>query len=166
MSYSKSYPIPQEMLDTINVCTGGLGAVGIVGGAIGPGADLVIIAPVWAGMVVKLADQAGTRMDNQTAKKLCVAVATGVGSFMAGTKMASTAAAWLLALPTAGLSLLASMGVNAGLNATLTRAFGRAVALYFLQTDKIESADVIAGLIIALVASQLGVPTSGADIVA
>src|SRR5271166_2689831 len=157
MAYSKSYPIPQNMLNTINGCTAGLGVVGIAGGAIGPGADL---------MVVALAGQAGTSMDNQTAKKLCVAVATGVGTFFAGTKIASTVAAWLLALPTAGLSVIANMGANAALNATLTRAFGRAVALYFLQADKIESVDVAARILIAFVGLEFGIPTSRSDIVA
>jgi|SRR5271166_2029602 len=166
MAYSKSYPIPQNMLNTINGCTAGLGVVGIAGGAIGPGADLIVIAPVWTGMVVALAGQAGTSMDNQTAKKLCVAVATGVGTFFAGTKIASTVAAWLLALPTAGLSVIANMGANAALNATLTRAFGRAVALYFLQADKIESVDVAARILIAFVGLEFGIPTSRSDIVA
>ncbi len=166
MSYSASYPIPEDMLETINSCTLGLGAVGIVGGALGPGSDLIIIAPVWAGMVAALAGQAGTSMDEQTAKKLCVAVATGVGTFVAGTKIASTAAAWLLALPTAGASLVANMAANAGLNAILTRKFGRAVALYFLQASKIESIEVIAGILIALVGLEFGVPTSRCDVVA
>jgi uncharacterized protein (DUF697 family) len=166
MAYSNSYPIPQHMLDTIGTCTAGLGGVGILGGAIGPGADLVVIAPVWAGMVVRLANQAGRNMDQQTAKKLCMTVATGVGTFVAGTKIASTVAGWLLALPTAGLSVVANMTANAALNAALTRAFGRAVALYFLQTGEIERLDVAARILVTLVGVQLGVPTSTPDIVA
>jgi uncharacterized protein (DUF697 family) len=166
MAYSRSYPIPENMLDTITKCTTGLGAVGIVGGAIGPGADLIVIAPVWAGMVVTLANQAGASMDNQTAKKLCVAVATGVGTFVGGAKVASTVASWLFALPTAGLSIAANIAANAALNAALTRAFGRAVALYFLQTHEIESVDVVARILIALVGLEFGVSTSRSDIMA
>lgn len=104
MSYSASYPIPENMQNTIDACTAGLGAVGVVGGAIGPGADLVAIAPTWIGMAISLASQAGASMDEHTAKKLAMAVATGVGSFAVGTKIAATVAGWLLALPTAGLA--------------------------------------------------------------
>jgi uncharacterized protein (DUF697 family) len=166
MAYSKSYPIPENMLNTINGCTAGLGAAGIVGGVVGPGADTIVIIPVWVGMVIALVGQAGASMDNQTAKKLCMAVLTGVGTFALGTKAASTFAAWLFALPTAGLSLVANAGVNGALNATLTRAFGRAVSRYFLQTHEIENWEVAALIIAALIGTEFGIPTSRSDIIA
>lgn len=164
MGYSASFPIPENMKDTINNCTGGLGAVGVVGGAFGPGADLIVIAPTWAGMVVSLAAQAGSSMDAHTAKKLAIAVATGVGSFALGTKVAATAAGWLLAIPSGGLSLVLSMAGNAALNAKFTHAFGTATALYFLQTDDIDSVEVITQVLIALVGLQFGISTNRRDI--
>jgi hypothetical protein len=105
-------------------------------------------------------------MDEQTAKKLAIAVATGAGSFIVGTKAAATLGAWLLALPTAGASLVANMAVNATLNWKFTQAFGRAVALYFLQTGEIETSDVVVKILIALVGLQFGIPSGRADLTA
>jgi uncharacterized protein (DUF697 family) len=166
MAYSASYPIPRNMLNTIEGCAGGLGGVGIFGGLAGPGADLVVIAPVWAGMVVTLAVQAGKNMDKETAKKLTIAVATGVGSFALGTKVGATVLGWLLAIPSAGLSLAASAAANAALNAKFTHAYGKAVALYFLQTDSIDSIDVMTQVLISLVAIQFGFSPDGTNVTA
>jgi uncharacterized protein (DUF697 family) len=155
-TYSASYPVPQHMIDTIENCTAGLGVVGLAGGLMGPGADLVVIAPTWIGMTIALADQAGAAMDKETAKKLVFATATGIGSFAAGTKIAATVAGWLLAIPSAGLSLALCMGGNAALNAKCTHAYGMAVARYFLQTNGLESEDLTIRVLVALVAVQFG----------
>jgi uncharacterized protein (DUF697 family) len=165
-TYSASYPIPQDMIETIDNCTAGLGLVGLAGGAIGPGADLVVIAPVWIGMTVALADQAGAAMDKETAKKIVYATATGVGSFVAGTKIAATVAGWLLAIPSAGLSLGLSMAGNALLNGKLTHAYGMAVALYFLQTDGLDDGDLTVQVLIALVAVQMGFRPGNPNVIA
>jgi uncharacterized protein (DUF697 family) len=155
-TYSASYPVPQRMIATIENCTVGLGAVGVFGGLFGPGTDLVIIAPTWIGMTIALADQAGVSMDEATAKKLVYATVTGVGSFAAGAKIAATVAGWLLAIPSAGLSLGLSMAGNAALNAKFTHAYGLAIARYFLQTDGLEDGDLTIKVLIALVAVQFG----------
>jgi uncharacterized protein (DUF697 family) len=165
MQYSASYPIPQKMRDTINNCVGGLGAVGVVGGAIGPGADLVVIAPTWVGMTCTLAAQAGQRMDEDTAKKLAVAVATGAGSFAIGTKIAATVGGWLLALPSGGLSLFLAMAGNAALNAKFTDAYGKSVARYFLQR-KTNDNELAAKILIAMLAIQFGVSSPSSDVIA
>jgi hypothetical protein len=166
MSISASYPIPQNMQDTINGCSAGLGAVGVLGGLIGPGTDLVPIALTWVGMVVTLAEQAGTNMDRQTAKKVCVATAMGIGTFVLGTKVASTIGGWLLAPFTGGLSLFANVTANVALNASLTRYFGRAVARYFLQTEKIEDLDLMVKILVALIGIDFGVASSVIDVTA
>jgi uncharacterized protein (DUF697 family) len=154
------------MMDTIEGCTAGLGAVGLVGGAIGPGADLPIIAPVWIGMTIALADQAGSAMDKETAKKIVYATATGVGSFVAGSKIAATVAGWLFAIPSGGLSLGLCMAGNAFLNGKLTHAYGKAVALYFLQTEGLDDGDLTVQVLIALVAVQMGLPSGNPDVIA
>jgi uncharacterized protein (DUF697 family) len=164
--YSASYPVPQGMIDIIENCTAGLGAVGVVGGLVGPGTDLVIIAPTWIGMTIALADQAGAAMDEATAKKLVLATATGVGSFAAGAKIAATVAGWLLAIPSAGLSLGLSMAGNAALNAKFTHAYGMAIARYFLQTDGVEDGDLIVKVLIALVSVHFGFRPDGPYIMA
>lgn len=166
MSFSASYPIPEEMLDTVRACTIGLGAVGIPGGVLGPGSDLIVIAPVWAGMVVRLAMQSGHHLSESTAKKLAIVVATGCGSFAFGTKVASTIAAWVLALPTAGMSLAANVTANVALNAKFTHAFGMATARYFLQSESFDGTDVAAQIIIALVAWNFGIHLSHPDVTA
>jgi hypothetical protein len=166
MAISASYPIPEDMRTTINACAAGLGAVGVIGGLVGPGTDLVAIVPTWVGMVGTLAGQAGTSMDSQTAKKICVAAAMGVGTFVLGTKVASTIGGWLLAPFTGGLSLAANVAANVALNAALTRYFGCAVARYFLQTHKIEDLDVTVKILIALVGLDFGIASPIPDVTA
>ena len=157
--FSSSHEIPENMKDTINACAVGLGFVGIPGGILGPGADLVVIAPTWVGMTVALADQAGHAMSKQTAKKIALAVAAGGGAFAGGTKIASTAIGWLAAPFTLGASLAISAAANAGLNASFTYAYGRAAARYFLQTREIDNIEVMVGVLIALIGADLGFNT-------
>ncbi len=166
MAYSASFPIPQNMQDTIDNCTVGLGAVGIVGGIIGPGADLIVIAPTWVGMVVALAEQAGEAMDEATAQKICLAAATGGAAFLAGAKIAATIGAWILAIPSGGASVAVWAVGNAALNAKFTDAFGKATARYFLQTESVEASDIVVQILLALVGLQFGIPTGRHDIVA
>lgn len=167
-SFSASQPIPTNMEDTINTCAIGLGGVGIVGGVIGPGADLIVIAPAWVVMTVKLADQAGQNMDEQTAKKIAIAVATGGGAMVSGSKIAATGLSWLTAPFTLGLSLVVAATANAALNAAFTKAYGRACARYFMQTDEIHSAEVMVATLLAMIGADMGLgdfkPPSGFDI--
>jgi uncharacterized protein (DUF697 family) len=151
--------IPEDMSRIINNCTAALGGVGLIGGLIGPGADLVVIGPVWIGMTVKLADKAGQSMSEQTAKKLALAVCTGAGAFIGGAKIASTALAWLSAPFTFGASLAINAAANAGLNAAFTRSYGRACARFFLQTNRISDTDVAVKVLIALVGIDYGFST-------
>lgn len=155
--FSASYPIPSNMTATIEHCTLGLGAVGIVGGAIGPHADVGIIAPVWIGMAAALADQAGVAMNEGTLRKLVYATATGVVGFGVGTKIVSTVAGWLLAIPSGGLSLAIGMAGNAALNAKLTHSFGRAIARYFLQADEIDNGELAVAVLTALIGRDFGI---------
>lgn len=166
MRVSASYQIPSNMRDTINNCVAGLGLAGIAGGAIGPGADLVVIAPTWAAMTVTLAAQAGSAMNEATAKKLALAVATGAGGFTAGTKIAASIGGWLLALPTGGISLVACMAGNAALNAKFTQAYGRACARFFLQGQGITDIETIARIMMALMAVEFGIAHHSSHIVA
>jgi uncharacterized protein (DUF697 family) len=151
--------IPEDMLSVIQGCTASLGAVGIAGGLIGPGADLVVIGPVWIGMTVKLAEQAGQNMSEQTAKKIALAVCTGAGSFVGGAKVAATLIGWLTAPLTFGASLAVSAGTNAALNASFTYAYGKAIARFFLTTTEISNTDVVVKILIALVCTDLGFNT-------
>jgi uncharacterized protein (DUF697 family) len=155
-TYTASFPVPVNIREIINTCTAGLGAVGVVGGAIGPGADLLVIGPVWVGMTVAIADAAGITLGESNAKKIAYAAATGVGSFAGGAKIASTVAGWILALPTAGASLLLCIAGNAALNAKLTHAYGTSVAQYFLQTHDIDDSDLVIQILLALIAIQIG----------
>lgn len=164
-TYSASYAIPQNMRDTINNCTIGLGVVGIPAGMIGPGTDLAVIAPAWGVMTATLAGQAGHTMNEDTAVKLAVAVATGAGAFVAGSKVASSLLGWLLAIPTVGLSLVAAGAANAALNASFTKVYGESVARYFLQT-KTDSTEAAVKVLIGLVAVGLGLPSPSPYVVA
>ena len=158
-SFSAEYPIPQNMMAIIDGNTAGLAGVGGAGGLIGPGADLPIIGASWVGMTVALADAAGHRMDNQTAKKVAVAVATGAGSMLAGSKIAATAAGWIGAVFTAGFSLVLSAAGNAALNAAFTKAYGKSCAKLFLQMDRIDDLDVLIKVLVALIGHQMGFKT-------
>lgn len=162
---SSSYPIPENMEEIINSHTVGLGIIGIPGGLLGPGADLPAIAASWVMMTIALAEEAGHRMEQQTAKKICLAVATGAGSFLAGSKIAATAAGWITAFFTAGVSLVVAAAGNAALNATFTRAYGRSCARLFLQTGSIESSEVIVRALITLIGVEMGIKGGGDVIV-
>lgn len=151
--------IPSEMLETIENHSLTLGGVGTVGGLFGPGADLFVIIPAWVHMTISLADKADTYMSEQTAKKIATAVATGAGTIMAGAKAASTILSWLTAIPTFGLSLLASSIANTTLNYTFTQTYGRAVARLFLQTTEISDTETMIKILIALVGAELGFST-------
>lgn len=156
MSLNPRAPIPEKMKSIIKTCANGLGGVGIFGGLAGPGADLAIIIPTWVGMTMALADEANHTMSTQTAKRIALAVTTGLGAFMGGTKLASTGIAWLTAPFTGGASLAIAAAANAALNLTITRAYGRAVARYFIQVDEIDAIDVIITILISFVKSDLG----------
>jgi hypothetical protein len=151
--------IPEKMTKIIENCAKGLGGAGVIGGLIGPGADLVAIVPTWVIMTIALAGEAGHTMSNQTAKKLIMAVLTGVGSIMAGTKAASTGIAWLCAPFTFGISLLISAAANAALNASFTYVYGRAVARFFLKTTEITNVEVMVQVVIGIIGVDLGIPT-------
>lgn len=144
------------MIDTIQACTLGTGGAGIFGGLAGPGADLPVIAATWIGMTVALADQAGHRLSRQTAKKITLAVAAGIGSFVTGTKIATAAVGWLTAAFTGGLSLFLTVGANVSLNSALTYAYGRAASRYFLETDDIDDVEVMVAALVALMCNDLG----------
>ena len=153
-----NFDIPKEMQTIVNSYTKGLGATGIVGGLIGPGADLIVIAPAWIKMTIELAKEADEELSEQTIKKIVLAVMTGAGAFMAGTKAASTGLAWVTAIFTGGISLAISAAANAGLNAAFTASYGRAVSRYFLLKRKIGIADLAVPTIIALIGLDLGIP--------
>ena len=152
---SSNRKIPKEMEDTIKLCAGSMGGVGIWGGLVGAGADLPAIGITWVGMTVKLADQAGHTMNRQVAKKIALAVATGIGSFIGGTKAATAILGWATAALTGGLSLFVSVSANVALNTALTYAYGRAVARYFLRTEHIENVEVMVAAILTLMGDDL-----------
>lgn len=156
--------IPDDMMSVINGCTASLAGVGAIGGLIGPGADLVVIGPVWVGMTISLADKSGANLSEQTAKKIAMAVLAGAGAFLTGTKIASVGLGWLAAAFTLGTSLIASAAANAALNAAFTRSYGRAAAKFFLTTERISSVDVAINILIALVGNEYGFSTPYDDL--
>lgn len=155
-SISTTFPIPARTEQIIEKYALGLGAVGIPGGLIGPGADLAVIVPAWINMTVELAEDASHTFEKQALKKIVSAAATGIGLLGAGTKIAASVIGWLTAPLTGGLSLLVSAGANASLNTLFTYAYGRACARYFLQTDELNNADVFVRFLICAVGSEMG----------
>ncbi|WP_228126826.1 hypothetical protein [Candidatus Viadribacter manganicus] len=127
--------IPPEMLRVIEGYTHALGAVGIVGGVIGPGADLVVTAPTMTNMFKDLAQRAQRTLSDDDARKIALSVLTASSG-------ASVAAGWLLALPVGGMILGAAM--NASLSTALMNHAGRSFALYLLNsTGEIDVRAVI-----------------------
>jgi uncharacterized protein (DUF697 family) len=159
-TYSATYEIPDDMQNTINAHTVGLGGVGIIGGIAGPHADLPIIALSWVTMTVDIAEKAGHEMDKQTAKKICAAVATAAGAMITGTKIAGSALGWIGAVFTGGASLVALAVANATLNAALTRSYGKACAMYFLQAEKIDTTYVVAMVLLKMLLKTMGLIAS------
>jgi hypothetical protein len=71
---------------------------------------------------------------------------------------------WLFAIPSAGLSVAASMAANAALNAKFTHAYGNSLARYFLQTEGIDSTDAIISVLIALTGLEFGIKPGSGDV--
>ena len=153
----KDYFVPENMKTIVESHSSGLGGVGVIGGVIGPGTDLAIIGGSWVTMTIQLADEAGHVFDQQTAKKVCIAVATGAGAFMVGTKIAATAFGWLGAVFTGGLSIAAAAAGNAALNYSFTKAYGYSCSRYFLQTEKIHNSEVLVSILICMMGAELGI---------
>lgn len=165
MAISASLPIPADIEEMIEEARNINGIAGIPGGLVGNHADLPLIALIWVGLLLAIAERTNIRLDEEGATKIATAVASGVTSFAFGTKAATTVASWLLAIPSAGLSLLLGAGINAGLNWKLTDAFGKAVARYFLQIGAIADDEVAAQILWALVATQFGIPHNNPNVV-
>ena len=155
-TYSATYDIPDDMQETINAHTIGLGGVGIIGGIAGPHLDLPVIALSWVTMTIDIAEKAGHEMDKQTAKKICAAVATAAGAMITGTKVAGFAVGWIGAVFTGGASLVALAAANAALNAAFTRSYGKACAMYFLQAEKIDTTYVVAMVLLKMLLKTMG----------
>lgn len=148
--------IPQSMQSIIQFHTNAMTWVGGVGGLAGAGADIPLLAASWVAMTIDLAAEAGHTLDNQTAKKLTMAVATGIGAFAFGMKAASMALGWIGALFTGGGSLAASIAANVALNRTLTRRYGQAASIYFLETEKISDVNAMAKVIYQIFRAKSG----------
>ena len=152
----KKKSIPQSMQSIIKFHTNAMTAVGVPGGLVGAGADVPVIAASWTNMTINLAAEAGHHLDSQTAKKLAMALATGIGTFAVGMKGASMVLGWLGAVVTGGTSLALSVAANVALNRMLTRQYGQAVAIYFLETEKISNADAMAKIIYQIYRAKTG----------
>jgi hypothetical protein len=151
--------IPENMMKVIMSRANSLTIVGGFAGLIGPGIDIPVIFPVWVEMTATLAGMAGHAMSNQTIKKVAMAVLTGSGAFLAGSKVATIALGWIGALFTGGLSLVLSAGANATLNRTITISYGKAVARFFLTTAEITDSEMMSKAVLGMVGVDFGIST-------
>jgi hypothetical protein len=159
MGKYKNIAITSKMESAIDKTAKGLAGVGVIGEAFAPGLDIAVIVPAWTILTIALAVQAGQVMEEQKARRIAMAVCTGVGALVAGTKVASTVIGWLAAPFTFGLSLLVSVSANATLNYTFTKAYGRSAARYFLASGDITDSEIAFKAIVALIGLDLGIPT-------
>lgn len=153
---SKKKKIPQEMQSTINFHVKAMTWVGGVGGLAGAGADIPLVATSWVTMTIALAEEAGHTLDSQTAKKLTMAMATAIGTFAFGMKAATMVFGWAGALFSGGATLAASVAANIALNRTLTKRYGQAAAIYFLETEHIGNAHAMAKIMYNIFRAKSG----------
>lgn len=156
--------IPDDMQSVIDNCTAGLAGVGFIAGPFGPGTDLPIIAPTWIWMTYELGQRAGSSLSKHKAKKIAMAVLTGAGAFLAGTKVASAVLGWLGAFFTLGSSLIISGVANAAINAAFTRSYGRSVAKFFIAAGDIDDVEVAIQVLIAMTGRDYGFKTPYDDL--
>ncbi|MEJ0027704.1 MAG: hypothetical protein WDN01_16895 [Rhizomicrobium sp.] len=121
--------IPTAMQRTIYWSALALGIEGLFG-VFTVHADVPIIVAAWTGMFVKLASQAGRKMDKTTATKVAAGIVVGVGGIASGMRLAET---WLAYT---GVGTLPAMICNAGTNAVFTYMVGCAIARVFLARDR------------------------------
>lgn len=148
--------IPDSLQSIIQFHTNAMSWIGGVGGLAGAGADVPFLAASWVSMTIELASEAGHSLDKQTAKKLTMTMATGIGAFAFGMKGASMALGWVGAVFTGGASLAASVAANVALNRTLTRRYGQAAAVYFLETEEIGNVKAMGKIIYSIFRAKSG----------
>jgi len=148
--------IPEAMQSTINFHTESMTWVGGVSGLAGAGADVPLLATSWVTMTIDLAQKAGHSFDSEMAKELTMVVATSIGISAFGMKAASMAIGWVGAIFTGGISLAVSAGANIALNRSLTRRYGQAAAIYFLETTEISNTKTMAERIYQIFLAKSG----------
>ena len=136
--------IPDSMRRTIRAVSWSLGVEGFFG-VFTAHWDLGIIAAAWTGMFASLANQAGHKLDRDTAYKLALGIAIGVGGFAVGYKIAATTIAYT------GVGTLPAMVANAGTNGLVTHVVGNKVARVFLAADPSDSAEDLMNAILRLI---------------
>lgn len=136
--------IPADMKRTIILYTGGLGVEGFFG-VFTPHWDVPIIIGAWTAMFGRLYNQAGTRLDKHTRRKIAAGVFLGIGGIAGGVKVANTTLAYT------GVGTGPAMVANAGTNAIVTYLVGYAAARVFLSTDPGTPAREIVKAILALI---------------
>lgn len=118
-----------------------LGAVGLPG-AFAAHWDMVAIVPAWSTLLYKLAKDAGKQLDKATITKIAGAVAVGVGSALAGVKLANSYFAY------SGVGTIPAIGLNMAANGSVTYLMGMSAAKLFLAEDLDESVERIAKAIL------------------
>ena len=99
-------------------------------------------------MMLDLADEAGSRMNKDTALKIAAGGLTGIGGIGAGIKIVQ------LALAYTGVGTPLAMLANAGTNAVLTYTVGTAVGRVFLASNSSTSVKAIIDATVRLVLAQ------------
>tara|TARA_R110002072_G_scaffold49561_2_gene134546 strand:- start:1251 stop:1724 length:474 start_codon:yes stop_codon:yes gene_type:complete len=92
-----------------------------------PGSELIAVMPVHVGMVVKMGEIYGVDLDQDSAMHLILRIGATVGLSLVGSRLATTAAKFLLP----GLGGL----ISAPFMYASTIAIGRVAELYFLRGD-------------------------------
>jgi hypothetical protein len=108
---------------TVIATAAGLGAEGLGSAFLGPGADLMIIATAWAGMIGALAGIADVKLDKITALKIATTILVSFGSFVGGSKLAVQAFAYT------GVGTLPALVANGGINAVVTYLTGTTIRM-------------------------------------
>ena len=106
------------------------------------------IAGIWTGMLVRLSNQAGNRMNKGKAAKVAAGVLAGIGLFKTGFKLADTYFAYT------GVGTIPAVVANAGADGTITYLFGRAAGKLFLSED---GEDSVEGLVKGILTLMVGI---------
>lgn len=140
--------IPDNMRECVKNHANLAAGVGVVSSPFAH-ADIPVMVGIWVDMMLKLAAMSSKPLDREAAKKIAVSVVVGVATAQAAIKTVTTVGQWLLAIPTAGVSLLFGAAANGGLNYTTTRVVGMEAA-ELLESDKLTAENLLRASLAAL----------------
>jgi uncharacterized protein (DUF697 family) len=151
----RTMAIPDEHRGIVGAAARAAGVIGVPG-AFSFGLDVGAMGVIWAGMIGAIAAKSNHEINKEFAVKVATGVATGVGAYVVGSKIAM---GLLNFIPFAGT--LTAIGINSVLNYLFTYKLGNVITKLFAEGES-DVADM--EHLIVTVASMVGAFPSAREV--